>query len=39
METDIEYVELIIEDFKELDKKIIPKTEIGKILLKDISKL
>ena len=25
----------IIEDFKELDKKIIPKTEIGKILLKD----
>ena len=29
----------IIEDFKELDKKIIPKTEIGKILLKDISKL
>ena len=28
----------IIEDFKELDKKIIPKTEIGKILLKDISK-
>ena len=27
----------IIEDFKELDKKIIPKTEIGKILLKDIS--
>ena len=26
----------IIEDFKELDKKIIPKTEIGKILLKDI---
>ena len=30
---------IIIEDFKELDKKIIPKTEIGKILLKDISKL
>ncbi|OFL30492.1 nickel ABC transporter ATP-binding protein [Fusobacterium sp. HMSC064B12] len=29
----------IIEDFKELDKKIIPKTEIDKILLKDISKL
>ena len=29
----------IIEDFKELDKKIILKTEIGKILLKDISKL
>ena len=29
----------ITEDFKELDKKIIPKTEIGKILLKDISKL
>ena len=29
----------IVEDFKELDKKIIPKTEIGKILLKDISKL
>lgn len=29
----------IIEDFKDLDKKIIPKTEIGKILLKDISKL
>lgn len=29
----------IIEDFKELDEKIIPKTEIGKILLKDISKL
>ena len=29
----------IIEDFKELDKKIIPKTEIGTILLKDISKL
>ena len=29
----------IIEDFKELDKKIMPKTEIGKILLKDISKL
>ena len=29
----------IIEDFRELDKKIIPKTEIGKILLKDISKL
>ena len=26
----------IIEDFKELDKKIIPKTEIGKILLKNI---
>ena len=26
----------IIEDFKELDEKIIPKTEIGKILLKDI---
>ena len=31
--------EKIVEDFKELDKKIIPKTEIGKILLKDISKL
>lgn len=29
----------IIEDFKELDKEIIPKTEIGKILLADISKL
>ena len=29
----------IIEDFKELDKKIIPKKKIGKILLKDISKL
>ena len=29
----------IIEDFKELDEKIIPKTEIGKILLADISKL
>ena len=29
----------IIEDFKELDKEITPKTEIGKILLKDISKL
>ena len=29
----------IIEDFKELGKEIIPKTEIGKILLKDISKL
>ena len=29
----------IVEDFKELDKEIIPKTEIGKILLKDISKL
>ena len=29
----------IIEDFKDLGKKIIPKTEIGKILLKDISKL
>ena len=29
----------IIEDFQELDKQIIPKTEIGKILLKDISKL
>ena len=28
-----------VEDFKELDKEIIPKTEIGKILLKDISKL
>ena len=26
----------IIEDFKELDKEIIPKTEIGKILLEDI---
>ena len=26
----------IIKDFKELDKKIIPKTEIGKILLKNI---
>ena len=26
----------IIEDFKELGKEIIPKTEIGKILLKDI---
>lgn len=29
----------IIEDFKELDKEIIPKTEIGKILLEDIIKL
>ena len=29
----------IIEDFKELDEEIIPKTEIGKILLKDISRL
>ena len=29
----------IIEDFKELGKEIIPKTEIGKILLKDIPKL
>ena len=29
----------IVEDFKELDKEIIPKTKIGKILLKDISKL
>ena len=29
----------IVEDFKELDKEITPKTEIGKILLKDISKL
>ena len=29
----------IIEDFKDLDKKIIPKTEIGKILLEDIIKL
>ena len=29
----------IVEDFKELDKEIIPKTEIGKILLADISKL
>ena len=29
----------IIEEFKELDEKIIPKTEIGKILLKDISRL
>ena len=29
----------IIEDFKDLDKEIIPKTEIGKILLKDISNL
>ena len=29
----------IIEDFKELGKEIIPKTEIGKILLKDISRL
>ena len=29
----------IVEDFKELDKEIIPETEIGKILLKDISKL
>ena len=28
----------IIEDFKELDKKIIPKTNTGKILLKDIFK-
>ena len=26
----------IIEDFKDLDKEIIPKTEIGKILLEDI---
>ena len=31
--------EKIVEDFKELDKEIIPKTEIGKILLADISKL
>jgi len=31
--------EKIVEDFKELDKEIIPKTKIGKILLKDISKL
>ena len=29
----------IVEDVKELDKEIIPKTKIGKILLKDISKL
>ena len=29
----------IIEDFKELDKEIIPETEIGKILLEDIIKL
>ena len=29
----------IIEDFKELGKEIIPKTEIGKILLKDIIQL
>ena len=29
----------IIEDFKDLDKEIIPKTEIGEILLKDISNL
>lgn len=29
----------IIEDFKELDKEIILKIEIGKILLKDILKL
>ena len=29
----------IIEDFKELDKEIIPKTEIGKILLEDIIQL
>ena len=29
----------IIEDFKDLDKEIIPKTEIGKILLEDIIKL
>lgn len=29
----------IIEDFKELDKEIIPKTEIGIILLEDIIKL
>jgi len=29
----------IIENFKELDKEIIPKTEIGKILLEDIIKL
>ncbi len=28
----------IIEDFKDLDKEIIPKTEIGKILLEDIIK-
>ena len=31
--------EKIVEDFKELDKEIIPKTEIGKLLLKDIAKL
>ena len=29
----------IIEDFKDLDKEIIPKTEIGKILLEDIIQL
>ena len=29
----------IIEDFKDLDNEIIPKTEIGKILLEDIIKL
>ena len=29
----------IIEDFKDLDKEIIPKTEIGKILLEDIIRL
>ena len=29
----------IIEDFKDLNKEIIPKTEIGEILLKDISNL
>lgn len=29
----------IIEDFKELDKEIIPKTDIGKVLLEDISKI
>ena len=29
----------IIEDFKDLDKEIIPKTEIGKILLEDIIKV
>ncbi len=29
----------IIEDFKDLDREIIPKTEIGKILLEDIIKL
>ena len=29
----------IIEDFKELDKKIIPKTNTGKILLNDVSNI